>query len=109
MSKTKTLTVRLSDAEHALIEAAAKEKLISPSTLLRSLAITAINNKYHAQPESPSPNFDKLSFPVRRKLLSFFERVAIELFRLNQPIEVIETTLLLGIELGKQDFLEKID
>jgi hypothetical protein len=108
MTKEKVLNIRLSLADYDLIQAAAKEKLITPSALVRSLAITAINNKFALiteMPISPSPNFDKLSFHVREQLLSFLDTGAKQLLEQNVSIPQIEQAFLTGLTSSKTDFL----
>jgi hypothetical protein len=108
MTKEKVLNIRLSLADYDLIQSAAEEKLIAPSTLVRSLAITAIKNKFQPvtePPLSPSPNLDKLSFDVRKQLLSWLDMGAKQLLEQNVSIPQIEQAFLTGLTSSKTDFL----
>jgi hypothetical protein len=102
----KSLNIRVSLAEHDLIQSAAKEKSITPSALVRSLAITAISNKYEplTPSPSPSPNLDKLSFESRKKLLSLLDICVEQLLNENFTTSQIETTFLIGMGLAFEDF-----
>lgn len=102
------LNIRLSLADYDLIQSAANEKLIPPSTLVRSLVITAIKNKFQPLTDpslSPSPNLDKLSFEVRKKLLSWLDLGAKQLLEQNISIPQIEQAFLTGFTSSKTDFL----
>lgn len=98
------LNIRLSLADYDLIQSAAEEKLIPPSTLVRSLVITAINNNLEIS-LSPSPNLDKLSFDARKKLLSWMDLGVKQLLEQNFSIPQIEQALLQGMTGASSDFL----
>lgn len=92
MTKDKVLSVRFSPSEYELIEQAAKDKKIPPSSLVRSVVLTAIEQNFIIQ--SPSPALDKLSFDTRYQVLRPVDFLAGSLMLSGLSVPQVEQFLL---------------
>jgi len=111
--KDKSLTIRLSQAELAIVNQAASSKNISPSTFARSLLITAIKNdlKITPSPEertSLTPEFDKLDPRVKFALLKPIEMIVHCLRAENANESEIEDALVFAVASNESEIKNRL-